>query len=146
MNESGSKLDKPPLSWENSGRFDDQMAEPAKKLILIVEDDAATQQLLVALLRRDGFDAVVASDGRQAIDVLSRQPFAAVILDLMMPEVGGREVVEYLTREKRKEGVIVCTAAGAKSVAELRGDAVKAIVRKPFDIDELSAAVRSVAS
>jgi CheY-like chemotaxis protein len=119
---------------------------PDAKRVLIVEDDAATQQLIVALLRRDGYEGVVASDGKQAIEALQAAQYAVVILDLMMPKVGGGEVIDFLEAEKRGEKVIVCTAAGPRLTSEIRSDLVKAVLRKPFDIDALMAAVTSVAS
>ena len=117
---------------------------PQENTVLIVEDDPATQQLLVALMRRNGLQSVVAADGRQAIDQLRGRPFDAVILDLMMPAVGGREVLEFLTEQKRTEGVIVCTAAGPKMTAEIQSPLIHAVIRKPFDIDELTRLVAEI--
>ena len=117
---------------------------PSQKLVLIVEDDPATQQLLVALMRRDGLRTVIASNGQQAIDELRKTSFDVVILDLMMPAVGGREVVDFLTRENRSENVIVCTAAGPRMTEEIRSPLVRAVVRKPFDIDELTRLVAEI--
>ena len=120
------------------------MNEPARKMVLIVEDDAATQQLLVALLRREKYDAAVAADGRRAIEMLETQTFHAVILDLMMPDVGGQEVIDFLAKDGRAVPVIVCTAAGPRVTDAIDSPLVKAIVRKPFDIDELINAVASI--
>jgi DNA-binding response OmpR family regulator len=114
--------------------------------VLIVEDDPATQQLLAALLKRDGFDSAIAGDGRQAIDALRRDAYSVIILDLMMPAVGGKEVIDFLSDEKRSDKIIVCTAAGPQMTGEINSDLVKAVVRKPFDIDTLMAAVTSVSS
>lgn len=120
------------------------MDDSAKKTVLIVEDDPATQQLLVALMRRDGFATVVAADGREAIDTLALRSFSLVILDLMMPSVGGHEVIEFLTVQNRTENVIVCTAAGPRMTANIVHGPVKAVVRKPFDIDALTSMVASL--
>ncbi len=112
--------------------------------VLIVDDDGPTQQLLVALMRRNGFSSVVAANGAEAINVLSSTEFAVIILDLMMPTVHGQAVIEYLAREKKSIPVIVCTAAGPRTTNAIDRRVVKAIVRKPFDIDELTAIVASV--
>jgi DNA-binding NtrC family response regulator len=114
------------------------------KTVLIVDDDGPTQQLLVALMRRDGFGSVIAANGAEAIKLLADADFAAVILDLMMPTVHGQAVIEYLSGEKRGIPVIVCTAAGPRTTDAIHSDVVKAIVRKPFDIDELTSIVASV--
>ena len=113
--------------------------------VLIVDDDVATQQLLAALMRRNGFPSVVTSNGAEAIKVLSSQAVAVVILDLMMPEVGGHAVIDYVSREKKDIPVIVCTAAGRRSTESIDSKVVKAIVSKPFDIEELTGLVSSMA-
>jgi len=123
---------------------DRRVNQAARKTILVVEDDAATQQLLVALLRREKHDAAVAADGREAIQMLTDRVYDAVILDMMMPSVGGREVIDFITENRRPEPIIVCTAAGPRTVGEIISSSVKAVVRKPFDIDELVRAVSSV--
>ena len=117
-----------------------------RRRVLIVEDDAATQYLLVALLKREGFDSVIAGDGKKAIDVLREDAFSVIILDLMMPSVGGGEVIDFLNDQKRSDKIIVCTAAGPQLTDEINSGLVKAVVRKPFDIDTLMTAVTSVIS
>jgi CheY-like chemotaxis protein len=115
------------------------------KSVLIVEDDPATQQLLVALMRRDGLAATVAANGGEAIQKLGGTGYDVIILDLMMPSVGGREVIQYLATNARSEKVIVCTAAGPRMTAEVdQSPVVSAVVRKPFDIDELTRAVAAI--
>jgi CheY-like chemotaxis protein len=115
------------------------------KSVLIVEDDPATQQLLVALMRRDGLAATVATNGADAMQKLDGSGYDVIILDLMMPAVGGREVIQYLSRNDRAEKVIVCTAAGPRMTAEIdQSPHVSAVVRKPFDIDELTRAVAAI--
>lgn len=117
------------------------MSDTASKTILIVEDDAGTQLLLVALMRRSQLEAVVASNGQEAMALLRQRRFAVVILDLMMPGANGQEVIAFLQAEKRNERVIVCTAAGPRSTEGIDPSSVAAIVRKPFDIDEFAAIV-----
>jgi CheY-like chemotaxis protein len=113
--------------------------------ILIVEDDEPTQNLLRAVLRKCGHASEVASNGREAIAVLQEKQYAAVILDIMMPEVGGREVADYLGRTPESPPVIICSAAtGPAALSGFNPQVVKAIVRKPFDIDQLIAAVTAV--
>ncbi len=117
------------------------MSDVEPKSILIAEDDAGTQLLLVALLRRSQLEPVVTSNGQEAIALLRQRRFAVVILDLMMPGANGLEVIAFLQSEKRNERVIVCTAAGPRSTDGIDVSSVAAIVRKPFDIDEFAAVV-----
>lgn len=105
--------------------------------ILIVEDDTPTQMLLETLVQRHGYASVTASNGQAAIDLLGARDFTAVILDLMMPEVGGADVIAFLSRERKSVPVIVCTAAGLDKTAAFDPDVVSAVLRKPFDIEVL---------
>ena len=113
--------------------------------ILVVEDDAPTQMLLDTLLQRHGYATVIAENGQVAIDHLAARDFTAVILDLMMPQVGGADVVAFLARENKRVPVIVCTAAGLDKTAEFTPDIVGAVLRKPFDIEEMMATIFTLA-
>jgi CheY-like chemotaxis protein len=105
--------------------------------ILIVEDDPPTQMLLETLVQRNGYESVSAPNGAVAIELLGQRDFDAVILDLMMPQVGGTEVIDFLTRQGKRVPVILCTAAGPQRTAGLEHGVVRAVVRKPFDIEAL---------
>lgn len=112
--------------------------------ILVVDDDEPTQKLLRAVLRRCGYASEVVSNGREAIALLRSREYAAVILDMMMPEVSGQEVVAFLGATSNAVPVIICSAAGPAALADIDPAAVKAIVRKPFDIDQFIATVTRV--
>ena len=113
--------------------------------VLIVDDDPPTQKLLEALMKRQGLETRIVSNGAEAINCLKdHTAFGCVILDLMMPTVAGYEVIEFLKNERREIPVIVCTAAGVRSTANLDSSIVRAVVRKPFDIDELAALVTAL--
>lgn len=106
--------------------------------ILIVDDDAPTQMLLETLMQRYGYGSVTAANGRIAIDLLrGGREFTAIILDLMMPHVGGLDVIDFLSRQEKRAPVIVCTAAGPEKTSEFDPDVVAAVLRKPFDIESM---------
>lgn len=110
-----------------------------------MEDDEPTRQLLDAILRRGGYRTTAAVNGDEAIEILRRESFDLVILDLMMPHAAGGTVIEYLRAQARRPPVIVCTAAGPSSTATLPASIVGAIVRKPFDITELVRTIERLA-
>lgn len=113
--------------------------------VLLVDDDPPTQKLLEALMKRQGLPSRTVSNGAEAIACIEKDGnFSCIILDLMMPTVGGREVIAFLGRERRDLPVIICTASGARSTDDLDTSVVRAIVRKPFDIDELAAIVTAL--
>jgi DNA-binding response OmpR family regulator len=114
---------------------------PAQQPILIVDDDEPTQRLLQAVMHRSGFRSEVAANGREAIALLQTRSYGAVVLDMMMPAVGGRDVIEYMLGHAIDVPVIVCSAAGPAALTGFP-PLVKAVLRKPFDVDQLVTAVR----
>ena len=119
--------------------------KPISRPILIVEDDEPTQKLLMTLLRRSGLTGAVAADGREAISLLRDGDYAAVILDLMMPEVSGRDVIDYLSGVADPVPVIICSAAGPAALTGFDQRVVKAVVRKPFDVDHFAETLDNIA-
>ena len=113
--------------------------------ILIAEDEAVSRRVLEATLKKWGHEVVVTCDGAEALNVLSREDAPLlVILDVLMPCVGGIEVCRrvretaravspyliLLTAESGKENVVLGLEAGANDY-----------VAKPFDAEELRARV-----
>jgi DNA-binding NtrC family response regulator len=110
--------------------------------VLIVDDDEPTQKLIEALMRRNGLLTLVAQNGAAAIEILAqRDDLRCVILDIMMPEVGGPAVIEYMKTNRHKVPVVVCTAAMQRTMPVFDADIVRATFQKPFDIDQLTSTV-----
>jgi CheY-like chemotaxis protein len=127
-------------------QFPFQAVRDVSTTVLIVDDDEPTQKLLQAVMRRVGFDSVVAPNGSVAIELLDadEQSFACIILDLMMPSVDGAAVVDHLAATRRNVPVIVCTAVGPRHTPDFDTTIVRAVVRKPFDVEHLTNAVMQV--
>ncbi len=71
------------------------MSEPAR--ILVVDDNDDNRYTLTRRLRREGYEEVtVASNGREALDLIASRPFDLILLDIMMPEMNGYQVLERL--------------------------------------------------
>ena len=81
--------------------------------ILVVDDNELNRDLLSRRLRRDGHIVVVAEHGRAALDRLAQQPFDLVLLDIMMPELTGYEVLEIMKGDVKLSHipVVMITAA-----------------------------------
>ncbi len=108
--------------------------------VLIVEDDEPTQTLLKALMQRSGMNSLLAQDGAAAIAMVEeRDDIDCLILDLMMPSVDGMSVVRHLSEAKKGIPVIVCTAAVSATMPAFDPEVVRAVIRKPFDIEQLAA-------
>ena len=108
--------------------------------VLIAEDDEAVRAMTGTLLRGAGHDVDFAANGAEAIACLQANDYDCMLLDLMMPTASGFEVLAWMHRERRgmaARNVIVLTAAAAGALTNLTPDRVFAVIRKPFDIDEL---------
>ena len=77
--------------------------------ILLVDDEHSVQTLLAYPLRKDGYEVVVAHDGREALDRFAEQRFDLVVLDIMLPKLDGIEVCRRL-RSRSQVPIIMLTA------------------------------------
>lgn len=111
--------------------------------ILIVEDDAAISNLIAGTLRRENYGCTCALDGREGADWIEKRHFDLVLLDLMLPEISGYDLLEYI----RPTGtpVIIISAMGQVDdrIRGLRMGADDYLV-KPFQVGELLARVEAV--
>ena len=115
------------------------------RTVLIVEDDVPTQKLLDAVLRRSGVETIIAPSGGDAVEVIdSGADLGCIVLDLMMPRVDGAAVIAHLAATQRDIPVIVCTAVGPRHTPDFDPKVVRAVVRKPFDIDHLIGTVNAL--
>jgi two-component system KDP operon response regulator KdpE len=110
--------------------------------ILLVDDEVPIQRALAPLLRSRGYEIEVCGTGRDAIDLVRREPPDLIVLDLGLPDIDGTEVCR-LVRQEFTIPIIVLSARGAES------DKVSALdlgaddyVTKPFGPEELLARVR----
>jgi DNA-binding response OmpR family regulator len=112
--------------------------------ILVVDDDNELRHLVKSYLVEEGFRVVTAADGREALFVAREEKPDLIILDLMMPEMGGYDFMRAFAREADAP-IIVLTAKieeGDKVLGlELGADDY---VTKPFSLRELTARIRAV--
>lgn len=112
---------------------------PEAARVLVCDDEPQILRALKVILRDAGYEAVTASNGEEALDLLAVKPPAAAILDLMLPDIDGIEVTKRL-REWSEMPVIVLSAVGEED-AKVRALAAGAddYVTKPFGPPELIA-------
>lgn len=118
-----------------------------KRSALVVDDDVAIQGLIVTLLGKNGFAVDTAFSGRDAFEYIRRASYSAILLDLMMPDVNGLELLDLLERESPSllSRVIIVTGAAQRDVESIDARRVWGVIRKPFEIDELLECARSCA-
>jgi DNA-binding response OmpR family regulator len=116
----------------------------AMERILVVEDDRAVQKALKRLFEAEGFEVHISGDGVSALAAYRAAPPAAVVLDLRLPAMSGRDVCRELKQQAPALPVIVLSAASDVSdkvlLLELGADDY---VTKPFSPRELLARVRA---
>ena len=113
------------------------------KRILVVDDDGAILRLVATILRRERYDVDTASGGKDALSKIELTLYDVIVLDLMMPEVSGLDVLRGLNvRVPRVKCVVLLSAASALDVASSISPNVFAALRKPFDNAALISAVR----
>jgi len=113
--------------------------------VLVVDDDPSIRRLIVAALRRDGYEFLEAANGREALDLMRSNHPAAVVLDLMMPLVSGWDVLKERMDDAdlRAIPVIIVSANRDPDIVNAVDKGICAFLPKPFDIGALSALVRS---
>jgi two-component system alkaline phosphatase synthesis response regulator PhoP len=108
---------------------------------LVVEDDPAIRRLVEKLLTRLRIQIDTAADGQTAIDKLNSQSYSVLVLDLMVPELNGFEIIDYIKRENLPIPVAVVSAVSQQALTKLDLDVVKLVISKPFDVDEFTKAI-----
>jgi DNA-binding response OmpR family regulator len=114
------------------------------KKILVVDDKLELRTLLKSYLTQEGFSVVTAADGQEALFVARHEKPNLIILDLMMPEMGGYEFMRSYNREAETPVVILTAKIDENDKVlglELGADDY---VTKPFSPRELTARVRAV--
>ena len=105
--------------------------------ILVVDDDEAIRKLVALVARRRGFAVDLASDGREALDLISHRTYDVAVIDLMMPRLNGYDLVAYMKNLPDRPFVVIVTAMTDALISHLDSSIVQSVIRKPFDVDLL---------
>jgi DNA-binding response OmpR family regulator len=115
--------------------------------LMIVDDDPQLMRVLSMFFDLEGYHVIQARNGREALDMLQEYSPEIILLDLMMPEVGGEEVVRQIriNPKLRHVPVIIFTAAETRE-EELRVAGASYFIAKPFSLDGLRSTVEEAIS
>ena len=111
--------------------------------ILLVDDEQSIQTLLSYPLRKEGYNVVQATDGRQALDRFDEQAFDLVVLDVMLPKIDGLEVCRRL--RSRSTVPIIMLTARSEEIDKVVGLELGAddYITKPFSLREFSSRIKA---
>lgn len=84
---------------------------PRKGTVLIADDDDLLREAFVSILDFDGWRTMEARNGKEALDVMCKEPIDVMILDQRMPEMTGKEVYQFMLEHKLHIPVVLITAA-----------------------------------
>jgi CheY-like chemotaxis protein len=135
------ELDAEAPERERKSAFDAGMAERLPLRILLVEDNPVNQKLAMHLLERLGYQADLAANGLEAMDVLRRQTYDVVLMDVQMPEMDGLEATRHVRQEMAEDAQPHIIAVTANAMKEDRDKYLAAgmddYLSKPIRVTEL---------
>jgi CheY-like chemotaxis protein len=119
----------------------DDTPDQASRRILVADDDPAILRLVQTILEKDNYDVVTARDGREAYKILQKDTdFIAAVLDVVMPQISGPELVRHMKTEKRMMRIPVMMMT-AEQDPKLSSDSFAAgavvFLPKPFTTAQL---------
>jgi CheY-like chemotaxis protein len=113
--------------------------------VLIADDEFLIRWSLTKALTREGYEVVAVEDGKKAIEAVRTENFDFIITDLVMPELDGWEVLEFVRQIPTPPRVIMITAhgkEGTEKIAKEKG--AWAYVEKPFIIENIKELLKGV--
>jgi len=120
---------------------------PGLKKILVVDDDPYILMSLEFLMKKNGFDVMVARNGTEALDLVEKQLPDLVLLDIMMPDVDGYEICKHIKSSKKlKDAKVVFMSAKSKEADIKKGYDLGAslYITKPFSTREMMKQIKEL--
>ena len=106
--------------------------------ILVIDDEQGIRDLLDTLLRRKGYDVVLAASGQKGLEIFSRERPDVIVLDLKMPGMDGLTVLQQVRSHNPEQPVIILTGAGTpEAEQQVRALGVTEYVEMEFSLHRL---------
>lgn len=113
--------------------------------ILVIDDDRGVRSLLDTLLRRKGYDVLLAENGLKGLDLFRQERPDVIVLDLKMPGMDGLAVLQQIRRVDLNQPVLIFTGAGTPETERpLRALGVTEFVEKAVPLQRLEDALKRV--
>lgn len=114
--------------------------------VLVVDDEESLRDIASDLLAELGMKVITAENGRKAVDMVAKrkQEISLILLDMIMPELNGRDCYQEIKKIMPDAKVVICTGyAPREMMSELLEEGVLDVIRKPFRLSELKKVVHS---
>lgn len=122
---------------------------PTQKTVIIVDDEPDTAEMIAEMIRLSGYQAIKSFGGTPAISMIIRQDPDAVILDIMMPDLSGLEVLRIMRKDPRMihiPVIVVSAKSRPEDIQEGMDAGAVAYLTKPVTYKDLKSAVQKVVS
>ncbi|MGD9092346.1 MAG: response regulator [Anaerolineales bacterium] len=116
------------------------------KTVLIVEDEVDTAEMLAEMMKISGYEVIKSYGGKQAISMISSKKPDVVVLDLMMPEFSGLDVLNFMRRDPRLDHIPVVIVSARnidEDVQNCLDAGASCFLSKPVSFEEIKGAVET---
>jgi CheY-like chemotaxis protein len=120
---------------------------PGEGLVMVVDDEPIMRKIAVNVLEGCGYDVIAVNSGAEALKIFNKRhsEIDIVLLDLLMPEMSGKETFYDMKKIKTDVNVLLVTGAKKDSrIQELLDDGIKGLVEKPYTFSYLSQMVHEI--
>lgn len=113
--------------------------------ILIIDDDKDICEYMQILLSQNGYDVQAETDARKALELVKTEDFHVIVLDIMMPEISGMEMLEQIRAFDSDIAIIIFTGYPSvdTAVTSMKYN-VSDYIKKPFDVDEFNQTLEKI--
>ncbi len=134
----------------------DHTSEPSKSpsrdwrgngIVLVVDDEESVRKVAARMLELFGFTALLASDGRQGVELFraNQDKISAVLLDMTMPHFNGEEAFQEIRKIKNDVRVVLMSGYDEQeAIEQFAGKDLDGFLQKPFKLDELRDKLRAL--
>jgi len=114
------------------------------KSILIVDDTSVIREFLQEFFIDSGFDADIAKNGKEGLDLALKNDYSLILSDVHMPEMSGMEMISKLRMSNKDVPVIMMDSLPNKQARLAAESGAQGCLAKPFDLDELRIMVEQI--
>ena len=114
--------------------------------ILYIEDNQDTAEAVRIILTKASFDIGIANSGKKAIEILTKENFDLILIDIMLPDMSGWDIFEILKKKKINSKIAFLSAipVSEERLEELKKAGVSDYITKPFSKEDLINRIRKI--